>query len=634
MKRTGVYPYAKHRDTDVWCLAYAFDDEDPTVWVPGAPFPERLKAHIEQGGEMRAWNAQFERIMWRDCCIPKHGFPRVRDEQWFDTAAEAAAMALPRHLVDAANTLRVPAKKDMEGNRLMLQMCRPRKFDEDGNPIWWDDAKKLERLIAYCLQDVRTERAVFHKVNRLNDRERAIYLLDQKVNDRGIQLDYNLVTKAREIAGREVVKQNALLEEATGGLVTSVTKVAKLKEWLATQGIQGDADGDISLAKKAVEEMLNDSDLLSPDVKQALESRQAASKSSLAKLDSMLDVVGRDSRLRGLMLYHGASTGRWTGKLVQPHNFPRGLDVKNVEQYIPTVLDGDPNEVITLPILSAMLRPMLTAAPGKALAACDFNAIEARGLAWLANDQALLKQFNGPPGYVYKAMGGVIYGKKPEEIIKPSDEYQISKNTVLGCGFGMGAAKFAVTTGVDEEFAEKCVKAYRSAYPNVPRYWERVNQAAINAVADKGVVYQVGHCRFLRRGGYLWIILPAGRALAYAAPKIVERPVPWDKTDLRPAVEFSGMNSYSHHWERLTLYGGLITENIVQAVCRDLLADAMIRVEEAGHPVVLSVHDEVVSEVDPDMNVKEYEKLMKEVPEWAEGFPIDAEGWVGYRYRK
>lgn len=634
LKRTGVYPYAAHHDTGIWCMAYAFDDEpEINLWIEGQPFPERLREHIAAGGEMRAWNAQFERVMWRDCAIRRYDFPPVADEQWFCTMADAAAMALPRALEKAADVLQVEQQKDMSGNRLSKQMARPRRFTaEGGEPIWWDDEARLAKLYPYCQQDVRSERAVMGKVRRLNARERALYLLDQAMNDHGVPLDRKLILAAKKIAERETLAQNKLLAEATGGEVMAVTQVAKLKTWLERQGITTE-----TLAAKAVAEMLDSTTTtLSDEVRQALDARAQAAKSSVAKLNSMLNVIGHDDFARGLMLYHGASTGRWAGKLVQPHNFPRGLDVENVESYIPTVLAGDPKHEVTMTIIAAMLRSMIRAPKGQQLMAVDFSAIEARVLAWLAGDHEMLRQFR-ENRKIYLEMGEVIYG---HPIVKPSPEYQIAKNTVLGCGFGMGAKTFKKQAkaqgGVDvpELIAKRAVDAYRQTYPAVPKFWDDTNAAAIEAVQNPGTVVEVGRIKFTKRGGYLWIVLPAGRALAYAAPKIIQRPVPWDANDIRPAVEFSGVDSYTHQWKRHALYGGLIVENIVQAVARDLLADAMLRTAARGINVILSVHDEIVSLSDQPGAYDVVFEEMTRVPSWAEGCPITAEGWAGERYRK
>ena len=648
LKRCGVYPYAVHRDTAVWCFGYAFDDGEPQLWHPALPFPAEVAAHILAGGECRAWNAQFERVMWRDCLTRQvPGVPVPALEQWHCTMAEAYAMALPGKLDTAAAVLKLRQQKDMTGNRLMLQLCRPRRFDEAGNPVWWDTPEKLQRMYAYCLQDVRVEREAAAKMHRLGERERVIYLEDQRINDRGVHLDHALATAAREAARAETERQNALLAEATDGGVGQVTKVAKLKAWLATQNLTVG-----SLDKAALRDLLAPGSVLSEPVRQALTARQEAAKSSVAKIDAMLDCVGHDGQMRGLLQYHGASTGRWAGRLVQPQNFPRALEIKNIDELIPEVLAGTLASALHHPhrgdpdysqgpgmmsVIAAMLRAMIIARPGKTLLCADFASIEARVLAWWAGAEGMLQQFReGKP--IYREMAAVIFQKPLEEIPKGCPEYVIGKNTVLGCGFGMGAEKFVAQVFKDmgvvvpPETATRAVEAYRGTYAEVPTLWRAANHAAIEAVNHPGEVISVGPVKFTKRGGYLVIWLPAKRGLFYAAPKVVDRMTPWG--EMRPAVEFSGMSSYTHHWERQHLYGGLVVENAVQAMARDLLADAMLRIEARGRPVVLTVHDEVVAEGEESDDLEEYLRLMREVPAWAAGCPIGAEGWKGVRYRK
>lgn len=648
LKRSSVYPYARHHDTDIWCMAYAFDEEEPALWQRGDPPPPRLVEHVKAGGELRAWNAQFERILWQEVMVRRYHFPKTTLEQWYCTAAEAAAMSLPRSLEKAAMVLHIPQQKDVKGHRLMLKMCRPRHFDKDtGAPVWWDEDLKLFTLMAYCGQDVRTERAASKALRRLNPHEREVYLLNQRVNDRGVFVDVELTLAAKEMAQTEIERQNALLAEATDGAVDAVTKVAKLRTWLAERGTP-----TATLDKRAVEELLTNSLDLSPEVRAALEARQEAAKSSVAKLDAILDCVGVDQRCRGLLLYHGAGTGRETGKHVQPQNMPRGNVVAEwlatkglgMKDIISAVLDGNHQlfaEAGVLAVLSAMLRSILRAPPGHVLMAGDFVAIEARVLAWLAQQADLLADFAAGRN-VYKEMGSVIFRRPVDAIIKPSDEYTVAKNTVLGCGFGMGAKKFVEQlfkqTGLKIEFelAQAAVTAYRERWPKIPEYWNAANQATLTAVEKPGEIVLLGkHVRVLKRGGYLWITLPAGRSLAYALPKVVDRKTPWG--EMRPAVEFSGVNGYTHQWERLALYGGLIVENIVQGIARDLLMAAMRRTEAAGFLPVLSVHDEDVVEVDEkDLALTEerFNDLMKAVPAWAAGCPIDTETWRGERYRK
>jgi len=638
LKRTGVYPYASHRDTYIWCMAWAFDDEPVALWREGEPLPSRIAQHVEHSGALWAHNAQFERVMWRDCARRRYGFPTVSDAQWWCTAAEAAASGLPRKLETVCAVLGLPVQKDAAGYRVMLQLCRPRAMDDDGEPVWWDAPEKLDALYAYCRRDVDAERAVWRRLRRLTESERRVYLLDQAVNDRGVRLDRDLAVAVRDAAREEVARQNAAIAGATKGAVTKITQVARLRGWLAEQGVHAD-----SLDKASTTALLADAGLPS-DALVALAARAEGARSSVAKVDAMLDCVGFGDRMRGLLRYYGAHTGRWAGQLVQPQNFPRALEFEDAQVYIPPVLAGEkPEYRSSMAVYSALLRPMLTAAPGRKLLSGDFSAIEARALAWLSGCALMLEQFS-QGRKIYHEMAARIFACSPEEIDKGSERYIVGKGVVLGCGFGMGAPKFAsqvkAQTGlvIDSGLALAAVQQYRETYMEVPRYWDRVNAAALDAVRYPNEVFTAGTgkstARFTARNGFLFVVLPSGRPMAYYRPRVVQRAVPWDRTDLRPAVEYEGFSSYTHQWEHLALYGGLITENIVQAVARDVLVDAVARVEGAGYPVVLTVHDEVVVEVATSMQLEVFLSLMRATPTWAPGLPIAVEGWEGERYRK
>jgi DNA polymerase len=374
------------------------------------------------------------------------------------------------------------------------------------------------------------------------------------------------------------------------------------------------------------------------DVAQALTLRTDAGKSSVAKIETMLEAVCKDGRIRGLLLYHGAATGRWAGRLVQPQNFPRG-DVKDPERYIPLVYSKDYDAIDTqepiLSVISSLLRGMLVAEDGHRLIAADFAAIEARVLAWLANEELLLETFRDG-GDVYKVMASKVYGVAPGDVNK--DQRQVGKMAILGLGYGMGAKKFTdscAKAGIElsDDQAKAVVQLYRNTNRQITAFWSALNSAVIRAVKEPGSVHNVGAIKYTSRGGYLWCVLPSKRPLAYAKPKVVERETPWGTTN--EAVSFEGMDSFTKKWERHDLYGGLLAENVTQAVARDIMADAMVRLENKGYPLILSVHDEVVAEV-PDGfgSVAEFESLMCQVPDWAVGCPIDAEGYESTRYRK
>lgn len=658
LKATGVYPYAAHPSTDVICMAWAFDDEEVELWTPSKafvhdgqqgiednPLPERIAEHIENGGEVRGWNANgFERHIWREVMVKRYAAPAVADEQWQDTMAEARAMSLPGGLDQAAKVTGVMQQKDDKGYRLMLQMSKPRRVDPDGTIVWWDTPEKLTKLYDYCKQDVRTERAVYKVIRRLSANEREVFLLDQRMNDRGVRFDRQLIDAAQVIVDTGVERTNIVLRQLTNGLVTEVSNARRLTEWLQSQGV--DTTG---VSKPVVAELLAGEDL-ADHVREVLEARTDAGRSSVAKLRAMLDAMGSDDRVRGMLQYHVASTGRWGGRLVQPQNFPRGT-VKGVEELIPLVLahDYDRLALIEHPIviISSMLRAMMTSAPGHEFMVADFASIEAVVVNWLAGQEDVLADFRA---YLagdksrdpYRKMA-VRMGRAAEPMLVTPIDRNAGKAAELGCGFGMGDKKFVSAAWavyqvrVTEQQSKDAVKIYRESHPYVKAFWYETEGAVVNAIEQPGVVQVFGGQKNLKAvvsGGYLYLVLPSGRLLAYPAPRIVMAPPPWGGAD-KPQIEYSAVNGVTHQWIRERTYGGKLVENIVQAVARDLMADAMLRAEERGYTPVLSVHDEVIAEVPSGYgSVKDFEDIIAEVPAWATGCPVKAEGWRGERYKK
>ncbi len=660
LKFSGVYPYAQHHSTSVLCMAWAFDDDEPSIWLPGMPLENQIVKHITAGAAVHAWNAQFERVMWQLCCRRLYGWPMLHRDQVYDTAADAAALALPRSLSGAARALGLDVEKDAEGHRVAMQLCKPRRPTKNDPRVWWDEPEKYDKLYAYCRQDVIVERAVGKRIKPLSAHERKVYLLDQKINDRGVRIDVPLVRAAQSVMETATEHGNAQLSEITGGDVETVTRVAQLKMWLAHR------DLDIeNLRKETIRDVLNDDGIdLDPLVREALTIRTETAKSSTAKLTSMTRVICSDLRARGLLLYHAAGTGRWGGKLIQPQNFPRGT-VRSVADFIPRVLAGE-YDLIELDappaaVVSSMLRSMLIASKGSRLIAGDYSQIEARIVGWIAGQDDLCDLF-ASGGRIYEEMGAYIFGMSVEDVLPGSFERQVGKNTVLGCGFQMGPDRFAEQaqeqTGLiiprgdrDEEgdllpgqvdMAAKAVDGYRELYHKVPDFWRAINDAAIAAVRSKGQVFYCGRndlIAFTFRGQFLWCRLPSGRCLAYALPAMQRTKMRWKDAKgndvYRESLTHMGVDSKTKKWKRETTYGGKLTENVVQAMARDLMAAAMLRLEDAGYPIVLTVHDEVVADVPNERgSVAEFISLMMVLPRWAEGLPVAAEGWDGERYRK
>lgn len=620
LRRTGVYKYAEDASTDIWCMAYQFPDEDEVhVWQPGDPIDQSLSNYIQNGGALRAWNANFERVIWHHIMAGRYGWPKTSIKQWHCTMAQASAMGLPRSLGQAAAVLGVAEQKDKTGQALMLRMARPRRINEDGSYVWWTEPKKLQALIDYCRQDVRTEVAIAEQLAAFSDNERQVFMLDQRINDRGICLDVGLVRRVKELAETSSEKLDAEMQRLTKGAVKKVTNGMDLVAWLNAHGIK-----TASVAKDVVTGLLARSDL-HPVIRKVLELRQAGAKSSTAKLDAMLDAVNADGRMRGLLVYHGAATGRWSGKLVQPQNFPRpAMKQDKIDECIARLGRGESVAEFGAgtQIAADLLRSMLVAAPGNRLIFADYNAIEARVLAWMAGQKDLVEQFNKNEG-VYEDMAAVVYGVSPEEIGKDSAERFVGKSLVLGCGYGMSGKRFSEFAKVDLDLALRAVAAYREKNDRIVQYWRRAEEEFVEAAYEA----------IRNKEPYLTIPLPSGRRLHYHNPRIVERETPWGA--MKPTAQVDTLNSMTRQWTSQLIWGGLVVENIVQATARDLMATAMMRLELGGYPVIASVHDEIICEVPEDHgSVEQMVEIMTALPGWAQGCPLAAEGKEGARYRK
>lgn len=639
LKRAGVYRYAQHESTDIWCMAYAFGDGPVQVWTPDQPFPADLADWVKAGKPLRAHNAQFERIVWREVLGKRRGLPTPTLEQWWCTAACVAAAALPRRLEEAAGVLDLPVKKDMDGYRLMMRMARPRKprkGERQGTLLWWDEPEKVARLIEYCKTDVEVERLVAAAVRPLSEVERLVYLMDQRINDRGVMLDLPLVRAAKRLVDAAALDYDAELKDLTGDPAMKVTSVGALTTWLRDRGFAAE-----SLDKQSVRDMLA-SVPTDETVRRVLEIRQEAGKSSNAKVEAMLDAVCSDGFIRGMLMYHAASTGRWAGRLVQPQNFPKGTLNYDLEGACKDILSGDRALIEALhgPVLetvSSCLRSMLIAEPGKDLVAADFAAIEARVLAWLADEQWLVKAFaNNEP--VYETMASHIFQKPVVKSMKT--ERDLGKRAILGCGYGMGVDKFIDTCAkegspISRDLAERAVRGYREKNVRIKNYWYALDRAAVNAVLEPGKRFYAGRIAFYCTGSWLYMVLPSGRELSYYKPMTRVEMTPWDTE--QTVVSYMTVDSLTKQWQRRKGYGGLWAENATQAVARDLLVHAMARAERAGYEVRLTVHDEVVATIPsdwPEDALPDFVGTLTRTPKWAEGCPVAAEGWRGKRYKK
>lgn len=664
LKRTGVHTYAEHPSTRVLCMAWAFNDEPVEVWRIGQPFPQRVLDHVVNMGEVRAWNAAFEITIWNKVLLNQimpGATPAWRDAnclsvaQVRDTMAQAAYYGLPLSLDMAGAAAGVRFQKDKEGHSLMLRMCRPRSVDPvSGVATWWHetDPDKFDRLCEYCAGDVEVERAVARTLPDLPARELAVWQLDQRMNTFGVGVDYDFVDAMKGLALDAAADVNAQIERLTRGRVRTVTSTAALLGVLQELGYPHD-----NLRKGTVAERLEELEALGADTleRDLLELRADGAKTSAAKLDAMLTastVRTGVGRVRGMLQYYGAfRTGRWAGRLIQLQNMPRGTLGKGALPHaIQLVARRTPLPVVelmfgsALAVVSSLLRSCIVAPPGRKLVVADFAQIEARVLPWLADEQAVLDVFRSG-GDVYVQAAAPIFGRMfppGHKFVKediPDDERQIGKVSVLALGFGGGKGAFqtmaaAYGVKVSDAEADQIKDKWRAANPNIVQLWWDLDAACRRAIrAGGGHVEQVG--RFLKVGmwgPHLVIVLPSGRGLFYRDARL-------EIEDGRESITYMGVNQYTRKWERIRTYGGKLAENVTQATARDVMAEAMLRLDREHRDLnlILTVHDELLGEADDDVadaKLAAMEAVMGEAPPWAQGLPVGSDGWVGQRYRK
>lgn len=629
----GAWTYARDPTTDIVVGAWAFEGEEPVSWLPGEPCPDRVREHIENGGTLRAWNVMFEFEIWNEIAHRRYGWPVLNIEQVECVMAEAYAMGFPGKLEKAAVALGLEERKDIKGQRVMLQISQPRKIAEDGTITWWDSPEKFEIVRQYNLQDVRTEMGAGQRLMRLSDAERKLWLLDAKINARGVRVDIPSIVAGIDLVTSEKQRLDDQMRSVTGNVVAGCTDVRQLTKWLVYRGVKCE-----SVAVAAVVKMLAGE--LPADCRRALQLRQEAAKSSTAKLPAMRDRACYDDRMRGILQFHGANTGRWAARGPQLQNVPRPMilhGIDDVEDAIShfgnarylDVMYGDP-----MTIVSDCLRSLIVAAPGKELVCCDYSNIEGRVLPWLAGEEWKLDAFReydagtGPDLYLV----AVARGRNITiEASKPFRQEGKVEELAFQFGGGVGAmttwcTKFGMVMSEEEKESRK--KRWRKAHPKVVKFWYALEEAAIHALKHPGVAKARG-ISFVKRGSFLFCRLPSGRVLVYPYPQLGENK--WGGECI--TYMYEGANT--RQWVRGQTYGGSLAENVTQAVARDILVHGMWAVEAEGYPVVMHVHDEIVAEVPTDAKcVDEMSTLMSNSPHWAIGLPIAATGFSGTRYRK
>ena len=629
LKKVGAWAYAMHPSTEILCIG-VFDGECEVKLTAAdimlgrrLPPPDVYVAH----------NAHFEYAVYHHILVKRFGWaPMVEFSKWDCTLARAARRGLPLSLEQCAKALDLPFKKDMAGRAAMLKLCKPQA---DGT--FCEDRETLDILYEYCLQDTRVEWELDKILPPLPPGEREVWEMDFEINKRGVLMDTELAGTAGLVASGVVEDLNAELFKLSGGAVSSASRVSEMKRWLKHRGIEVE-----SLDKAAVTALLA-SDAIPKDVREVLSIRRQVGKSSVAKFTAVVNSAGPDNRARGLLQYHGAATGRWAGRLVQPQNFPGGFKADLQADIIDDLLDRPEvfpleygNE--TMDVLSGILRGVIVAPDDHMLVVADYASIEPRVLFWQAEEKAALQAYRTGSD-IYVDLAKVIYDR-PSITKHDTVERKLGKMGILGCGYGMGHKKFraqCATMGLDigETLATKAVRAYRETYPGVVKFWKNCESAARNAVKFPDRVFTVAACRSLIAYKFdtsintLFCMLPSGRVISYFKPFLVNGDYNEDIRYMAP-----GLNG---ELEVQKTYGGSLVENIVQATARDIMVHGMKKARALGFKIVLTVHDEVVAEVIKDYPgdaVRIFESALCSLPEWAADCPISAEGWSGHRYHK
>ena len=627
--KCGVYAYADSPAFEVLLFAYSFDGGETRVidLAQGEELPEEVAEAVFDGSVVKtAFNANFERT-----CLSKHFGRYLPPDSWHCSAVQAAVLALPRSLEDVGAVLGLDEQKMKEGKELIRYFCVPCKPTKANGGrrrnLPCHAPEKWELFKTYCMRDVDVEKAIRGKLCKfpIPEGEMELYRLDQRINDRGVPVDMGLVRQAVkcERLHKEVVTKRAY--ELTG--LENPNSVAQLKGWLGENGVEAE-----SLSKKAVAEMIEESD---GEVEELLRLRLLMAKTSVKKYEAMERSVCSDGRVHGLLQFYGANrTGRWAGRLVQVQNLPQN-HIEDLELARRLVREGRFEDVEMLydstpKVLSELIRTAFVPEPGCRFVVADFSAIEARVLAWLAGERWRLEVFSSH-GKIYEASASAMFHVPIEEVTKGSPLRQKGKIAELGLGYGGAAGALvsmgALDMGLSEDDLPPLVAAWRRANPHITQFWWDVDKAAVGAVT-KRTVTRAGRIGFEYRSGILFVTLPSGRKLAYVKPRMAVNKFG------REGLTYEGILE-NKKWGRIETYGPKLVENIVQGTARDLLAEAMLRVEKKGYPIVMHCHDEIIAEVPEGMgSVEEMCEVMAVRPSWAEGLPLRADGYECPFYQK
>lgn len=631
LKSCGVYRYVEAPDWAILLFAYAVDG-GPVQCVDlasGETLPEDVLAALTDPAVVKtAYNATFERVN-----LGKYLGIRLDPAQWRCTMVRAARLGLPLPLGQCGEVLRLEAGKMKEGAALIRYFSLPGK---NGRHYPADAPERWATFKAYNIRDVEVEQAILAKVRRLEVPafDDQLYIADQEINDRGVLIDRQLVANAE----RFDTEYKALLAHQAKTLtgLDNPNSPAQLKRYLLeTTGSEVE-----TLNKKTLAD-LKDQLAEYPDAQELIELRQDMAKTSSKKYTAMLKCVCDDGRIHGLLQFYGAArTGRWAGRLVQVQNLPQN-HLASLDYARSLVKRGDLEEFTDnysnpTHVLSELIRTAFIAAPGHTFHVCDFSAIEARVIAWLAGENWVLDVFkNG--GDIYCSTASKMFGVPVEKHGQNAELRQKGKIAVLALGYGGGVSALeamgGARLGLTEDEEKEIVQLWRKSNQNITQLWQTLEAAAIKAIETGESVRVNRGIEVGRQWGMLTITLPSGRTLCYPRVSIgIERNDGW-RGD-HEIIEYEGTNQTTKKWGKIRTYGGKLTENVVQAIARDILGVVILRAREAGLPVVFHIHDEIVVEAQPSQTLEQVEALFSKPIEWCRDLPLKGAGYTTPYYLK
>ena len=624
----GVHRYAASEQFEILLFAYSLNDEPTQIidLASGEKIPDEIMEYLTDDSVIKtAYNAAFERN-----CINRFFGLSLKPEGWRCTLVQASMLSLPLSLEGVGEALNLDKKKMSEGKDLIRYFCMPCKPTKANGGrtrnLPSDALEKWKLFKTYCIRDVDVEKQIRNKLAKfpIPDREQKLYCMDQRINDRGIMVDQELIghAVACDLLYKETVTKKAY--EISG--LENPNSVSQLKDWLNEKGIEVD-----SLAKAAVEDLVENTQ---GDVAEMMKLRLAMSKTSVKKYEAMERSVCPDGRVHGLLQFYGANrTGRWAGRLVQIHNLPQN-HMEDLELARSLVKEGryDLVELLydsTPDVLSELIRTAFVARPGCRFIVSDFSAIEARVMGYLAGEGWVMEEFRGA-GKIYEQTASKMFHIPIQEITKGSPYRARGKVASLACQYG-GAEGALISMGalnfVEEEELKGLVQSWRTANPHIVNYWYEIDGAVKAAVKERKMT-KVGMVTVYYQSGMLKIALPSGRVLSYVRPRMTVNRFGSE------SVSYEGIGT-NRKWTRIESYGAKFCENIVQATARDVLAEAMLRLEKKGFDIVCHIHDEVVLEVpEGASSVEEVNEIMAVCPDWCEGLPLRAAGFESPFYKK